>query len=93
MTNSPVSQAIDAEAALANDYQARLMKALRPWMKPKIVMGGSIVFLLVFMGVLAPVLSPFDPNTQNLLQTLQAPTWWGCRRFPSAWWPATCRCG
>ena len=61
MTNSPVSQAIGAEAALADDYQARLMKALRPWMKPKVVMGGGIVFLLVFMGVLAPVLSPPPP--------------------------------
>ena len=56
MTNSPVSQAIGAEAALADDNRARLMKALRPWMKPKIIMGGSIVFLLIFMGVLAPLL-------------------------------------
>jgi len=39
------------------------------------------VLLLIFMGVLAPVLSPYDPNTQNLLNTLQAPAWWGSKHF------------
>jgi len=81
LTNSPVSQALAAEAALADEHQARLMKALRPWLKPKIVMGGCIVFLLVFMGLLAPVLAPHNPNTQNLLNTLQAPGWWGSAHF------------
>ena len=81
MTNSPISQAVAAEATLAEEHQARLMKALRPWLKPKVIAGGSIVFLLVFMGILAPVLSPYDPNTQNLLNTLQAPTWWGTEHF------------
>jgi peptide/nickel transport system permease protein len=57
------------------------MKALRPWLKPKIIAGGGIVFLLVFMGVLAPALSPYDPNAQNLLKTLQAPGWWGAEHF------------
>lgn len=50
-------------------------KALRPWLKPKIIMGGSLVFLLVFMGVLAPLISPHDPNLQNLANTLKAPQW------------------
>ncbi|MDA1326160.1 MAG: ABC transporter permease [Proteobacteria bacterium] len=81
MTNSPVSQALAVEAALANDHQARLMKALRPWLKPKVVAGGGIVFLLVFMGILAPALAPYDPNTQNLLNTLHAPGWWGSEHF------------
>ena len=81
MTNSPVSQAIGAEAPLADERQARLIKALRPWLKPKVVVGGGIVFLLVFMGVLAPALAPYDPNTQNLLNTLHAPGWWGSENF------------
>ena len=81
MTNSPVSQAIGAELSLTDERRARLMKALRPWLKPKVVVGGGIVFLLVFMGVLAPALAPFDPNTQNLLKTLQAPEWWGSEHF------------
>ena len=59
----------------------RFRRALRPWLKPKIIMGGCLVFLLIFMGVLAPILSPFDPNLQNLSNTLQAPQWWGGDNF------------
>lgn len=81
MTNSPASHALDAEAARADDQQARLMKALRPWLKPKIIMGATMVFLLIFMGVLAPVISPYDPNAQNLLNTLKAPGWFGSDHF------------
>lgn len=81
MTNSPASQAIAAEIARADEHQVRVMKALRPWLKPKIIMGGGIVFVLVFMGILAPVLAPYDPNLQNLLNTLQAPAWWGGEHF------------
>ena len=50
-------------------------------MKPKIIMGGILVLLLVFMGLLAPALSPYDPNLQNLTNTLQAPGWWGSAHF------------
>ena len=50
-------------------------------MKPKIVVGGLLVFSLVFMGVLAPVISPFDPNAQNLLNTLTAPQWFDGANF------------
>jgi peptide/nickel transport system permease protein len=81
LTNSPASQAFAADPSLADERYARLMKALRPWLQPKIIVGGGIVFLLVFMGVLAPLLSPYDPNTQNLLITLQAPGWWGSDHF------------
>jgi peptide/nickel transport system permease protein len=81
LTNSPASQAFAADPSLADERYARLMKALRPWLQPKIIVGGGIVFLLVFMGVLAPLLSPYDPNTQNLLITLQAPGWWGSEHF------------
>jgi peptide/nickel transport system permease protein len=81
LTNSPASQAIAAETAQADAHRARLIRALRPWLKPKIVAGGGIVFLLIFMGVLAPLLAPYDPNAQNLLKTLQAPGWWGSDHF------------
>jgi peptide/nickel transport system permease protein len=81
LTNSPASQALAAEAARADDRQARLIKAIRPWLKPKIIMGASIVFLLIFMGVFAPLISPYDPNAQNLLNTLKAPGWWGSDNF------------
>ena len=81
MTNSPASQALAAETARADEQQPPWLKALRPWLKPKIVMGSTMVFLLIFMGVLAPVISPYDPNLQNLLNTLQAPGWWGSDHF------------
>jgi len=76
LTNSPASQAT-LSASPASDFR----KALRPWLKPKIIMGGSLVFLLVFMGLLAPILSPYDPNLQNLTNTLQAPNWWDGAHF------------
>lgn len=81
MTNSPASQVLSGDPTLADERQARLMKALRPWLKPKVIAGGGIVFLLVFMGILAPLLAPYDPNGQNLLKTLQAPGWWGSDHF------------
>jgi peptide/nickel transport system permease protein len=81
LTNSPTSQAIAADAARADDQMAPWVKALRPWLKPKIIMGSTMVFLLIFMGVFAPLISPYDPNLQNLLNTLQAPAWWGSDHF------------
>lgn len=72
MTNSVLTE----EAVLAPPARgSRIPKGLRPWLTPKIVLGGGIVLVLVIMGVLAPVISPFDPNKQNLLGAMQAPQW------------------
>ncbi len=57
------------------------MKTLQPWLKPKIVVGGVFVLMLCFMGVFAPLISPYDPNAQDLLKTLQPPGWWGSEHF------------
>ena len=81
MTNSPAQHSALADAEIVDDRGARFRKAIRPWMKPKIVVGGLLVFSLVFMGVLAPVISPFDPNAQNLLNTLTAPQWFDGANF------------
>ena len=36
---------------------------------------GLVVFLIVVAAaILAPVLAPFDPNDQNILEKLRAPT-------------------
>ncbi len=78
MTNSSASS---SETINQGARVLRFRRALRPWLKPKIIMGGCLVFLLIFMGVLAPILSPFDPNLQNLSNTLQAPQWWGGDNF------------
>ncbi len=68
-------------ARRAEDRWAGVKKAIRPWLKVKVVVGGGIVLALVFIGIFAPVVSPYDPNLQNLLNTLQAPTWWGSEHF------------
>jgi peptide/nickel transport system permease protein len=57
------------------------MKTLRPWLKPKIVVGGTFVFLLFFMGIFAPVIAPYDPNAQSLIDALQPPGWFGSAHF------------
>lgn len=53
----------------------RLRRALRPWLKPKIVIGGLIVLALIVIGGLAPWIAPYDPNAQNLSAALKAPQW------------------
>ena len=40
MTNT-----LTQEITLADERRARILKAIRPWLKPKIIMGGTIVFL------------------------------------------------
>ena len=53
----------------------RLRAAIRPWLTPKIIAGGTVVLILVFVGALAPWISPYDPNHQDLTRTLRAPGW------------------
>lgn len=90
MTNSALPPSDAQDIATADDAQsvmtdlprrARMMKALRPWLKPKIVLGGTVVFLLVFIGVFAPVIAPYDPNGQNLINALRAPGWFSEPHF------------
>ena len=58
MKNSPTSQVSLQKIDQVEHRLVRFRKAINPWMKPKIIMGGILVLLLVFMGLLAPVLSP-----------------------------------
>jgi peptide/nickel transport system permease protein len=52
-----------------------IWKRARPFLKPKILFGGSIVAVLFFMGLFAPLISPFQPNAQDLSIALTAPQW------------------
>lgn len=54
---------------------AMMWRALRPLLKPKIVIGGGIVLVLVVAGVLAPWIAPYDPNAQDLALALRPPQW------------------
>jgi peptide/nickel transport system permease protein len=53
----------------------RRRSVLLPLLKPKIVIGGTIVLALIVAGALAPWIAPYDPNAQNLALTLKPPQW------------------
>jgi len=53
----------------------RLRAAIRPWLTPKIVAGGTIVLVLIVVGTFAPWLAPYDPNGQSLSRVLRPPDW------------------
>ena len=50
-------------------------RRLRPYLKPKIIFGGTVVVALLVIGLFAPALSPFDPNRQDLNATMRPPHW------------------
>jgi peptide/nickel transport system permease protein len=72
---------LENSAALAADVAAerraakgrRLRGALRPWLTPKVIGGGVIVLILVIVGLSAPWIAPYDPNSQNLSHALRPP--------------------
>jgi ABC-type dipeptide/oligopeptide/nickel transport system permease subunit len=39
----------------------RLRAVIRPWLTPKVIAGGAIVLILLVVGLLAPVIAPYDP--------------------------------
>jgi len=47
----------------------------------KVLAGGAIVLTLIFVGILAPVLAPYDPNAQQLRAMVQEPQWFGGIHF------------
>jgi peptide/nickel transport system permease protein len=50
-------------------------RAIRPMLKPKMVIGGGIVLILILAGALAPWIAPYDPNAQDLALALKPPQW------------------
>jgi peptide/nickel transport system permease protein len=51
-----------------------LIRALRPWLRPKAVFSVSIIALLVLCGALAPFVAPFDPLEQDLSTAMLGPS-------------------
>ena len=41
---------------------------------PRLVVGGGLVVVLVFMAIFAPLLTPFDPTVGDISDSLQAPS-------------------
>jgi peptide/nickel transport system permease protein len=46
---------------------------VRPWLRAKVYVGGTIVLGLVLLGLFGPLIAPYDPNAQQLRESLQAP--------------------
>jgi peptide/nickel transport system permease protein len=46
------------------------------WMRSaRVLIGLSIILVIAFAAVFAPLLAPHDPNDQNLISTLLPPVW------------------
>ncbi len=52
---------------------ARLYRALAPWLSFKAITGGVILLALILCALFAPLIAPFDPNKQNLMQAMLPP--------------------
>ena len=50
-------------------------------MNVKAFLGGVIVLTLIAVGLLGPLLAPYDPNDQQLRATLQPPGWFDGDHF------------
>ena len=46
---------------------------LRTWMRPKVYVGGFLVFTLIVVGIFGPMMAPYNPNHQILERMVQAP--------------------
>ena len=52
-----------------------IFRRARRFGNAKTLFGATILFALVVVGVLAPLISPFNPNAQNLEASMVAPQW------------------
>jgi peptide/nickel transport system permease protein len=77
LANSEIAAVSIDAGPRASIRRAKTWRALRPWLKPKVVIGGGIVLALIVVGALAPWIAPYDPNLQTLGKTLIAPQWIG----------------
>jgi peptide/nickel transport system permease protein len=52
------------------------VSALPAWLRSgRVLTGLAIVLAIAFIALLAPIISPHDPNEQNLLTTFLPPAW------------------
>jgi peptide/nickel transport system permease protein len=61
--------------------RGRVMRALRPWLTFKAVLGISLLSVLLVCALLAPWLAPYDPNKQNLMAAMIAPQYFSGPHF------------
>lgn len=59
----------------AKEHPSFLKAAAEVLLKNKLTLVGTvIVALIVLISLLAPVISPYDPNLMNMPERLQAPS-------------------
>ena len=71
MARPAAATAFDEAPAVAAPMNQTLRRLLK---SPSAMLGLAIVALLILAGVLAPLLTPYDPEQQNLRAVLQAPS-------------------
>jgi peptide/nickel transport system permease protein len=54
---------------------------VRPWLRTKVYIGGTIVLALILLGIFGPMLAPYNPNEQQLRESLRVPQWFGGPHF------------
>jgi peptide/nickel transport system permease protein len=64
-----------AYAAVSAFSAPKILRRVRPFKNPKTLLGGSVFVALILIGLLAPLISPFDPNLQDLESAMIAPQW------------------
>ncbi|MDH3233047.1 MAG: ABC transporter permease [Alphaproteobacteria bacterium] len=47
----------------------------RPLRSARVLVGGGIVLSVLLCAIFAPLIAPYDPNAQDLLNTLLPPAW------------------
>jgi peptide/nickel transport system permease protein len=61
---------------VATDVRPRRAARLRALRRsPALLAGLTLLFVIVMAVILAPVISPYSPNQQNLLHILAGPSW------------------
>lgn len=75
MTRREMTAEVVAAAGQAAAAKTRPRRDLRPWRRA--IIGGVIVAIIAFTAIFAPLLAPFDPNADDLLNQLQPPVWAG----------------
>ena len=64
--------------AVSTTRSSQIKRMVSPFLRTKILFGGVVVTAVFVIGLLAPFISPFDPNRQDLDATMIQPQWlWG----------------
>ena len=75
------AEAVAGQLATPPQRSGRLARALRPWLNFKAVLGITILSVLLVCALLAPFISPFEPNKQDLMRAMLPPQYFSGPHF------------